>query len=237
MARYYAAHPERLEELRARLPVVIAPGCPTTEAIAIQPTIDVSTQAVAPIQPSLPPSNVSSGLFGAQLDDVSLQGQDLAWPSTQPEGNTVTSVFPSDSTFISPGIDMTTFTSGVPAAYYYSGEGFSNYIQDIQDLSMPSYNDVLLPITGAATAPATTITAPSPMFTDLMLPFTTTGLAALPEPVPGPGSSPTSESSLVVPNFYPQCGLRTPENASDSDDWWQLYFPTPGPSSQDGGFF
>ena len=193
MARFYAANPERLEEVRVGLPFVITPGCPTIEATnvdgrlnTIQSTIDVSTQAVAPMQPSLPPSDVSSGLFSSQLDDISRQGQDFAWPSTRPEDNIATSIIPSDSTFLSPaGIDMTAFTSGVPPAY--SGEGFSNYIQDF---SMPSYSDFSLPMTDAITV------LPSPPFTDLMLPFTT-GPAALPEPVSGP-QSPGSRQEAIL---------------------------------------
>jgi len=199
MARYYAANPERLEEVRVGLPFVITPGCPTIEASnvdgrlnSIQSTIDVSTQAVAPMQPSLPPPDVSSGLFSSQLDDISRQGQDFVWPLTWPEDNVATSIIPPDSTFLSPaGIDMTAFTSGVPPAY--SGEGFSNYIQDF---SMPSYSDFSLPMTDAITVSTTTITPPSPPFTDLVLPFTT-GPAALPEPVPGP-QSPGSRQEAIL---------------------------------------
>jgi hypothetical protein len=225
MRRYYAENPDQLKDIQVGLPLATNPGPHTPEAT--QPFPNASIQPVAPMQPSLPPSNLTSndyGFFG-QLDAMSPQGQPFAGPSTQG----LTATYPVASDYaplpLPTEINTTTFTSGFPPTY--SGVGFVNQPQGFP--SVYSYSDASSSIPDAITPPTLSTSPSESSSVDLQLSFTPITpqcyeLAALLEPIPQAGPSCSPGSSQAIPAQHSQLDTSVMPGTTidfDFDAWFQ----------------
>jgi hypothetical protein len=224
MARYYAANPELLEDIQVGLPLATNPGSHSPE-VSIKNLPDIS-QPVAPSRPSSYTENPTShsndsGIFGFQVDAMSLQGQGqaLAGPSTQ-EFTAPYAVQPELPLFFSsPTTDTTTFTSAVQPNY--SGVGFLNHPQGFPmyasgDISS-SMLDAITPELTISTSSSSPSVDPVPLLTP-----NSYDPAALLQPIPQAGSSSSPSSLQDISTQLSQFDeFFTPEKPIDFDYWFQ----------------